>query len=212
MKLLLSILFLNAWSVSGQPGTGAIKMVQYLLDSFTNGKVVLRSGGVSNQSLNYNIVTQEMIFKQDGKYLAIAYPAEVDTIYLAERKFVYVDNAFYEWLGGTVYPLFEEFNCTVKEPGTPTGFGESKVTASASLRSLLKEGGAYGLKLPDEFEVVPGHSYYIRKNGQYYKIKNEQQLVNLFPAKKKEIREWVKANKASFSKTADVVLLIQQIQ
>ena len=88
MKLLLAFVFFGAMSAAAQSADRRIKLVHYLLDSFTNGKVRLKSGETSEQSLNYNLITKEMIFEKDGKYLAIADPEQVDTVYIKQRKFV----------------------------------------------------------------------------------------------------------------------------
>ena len=212
MKLVIQILLCSSLSAAAQSNTKLVKLEHYVMDSFANGKVKQKSGQVTNQVLNYNLITKEMIFEQGGKYLAIAHPEDVDTVFLNQRKFVPVDNSFYEYLAGSPYPLFAEYTCTIKEPGVQTGFGTSTTTASVSMKALIREGGAYGLKLPDEFEVIPAHSLYIRKDGKFFKIKNEQQLIKLFPDKKELIRNWVKNNKTNFSRNEDVALLIQQIQ
>ena len=212
MKLVLQIFLISSLSAAAQSSSKLVKLEHYVLDSFVNGEVKLKSGRVTNQFLNYNLITKEMIFEQGGRYLAIANPEEVDTVILNQRKFVLLSNAFYEYLAGSVYPLFAEYTCTIKEPGVQTGFGKSNTTASVSMRALIREGGAYGLKLPDEFEVIPGRSLHIRKDGKFFKIKSEQQLIKLFPDKKEMIRDWVKSNKTNFSRNDDVALLVQQIQ
>jgi hypothetical protein len=212
MKLVIHILLCSVLSAGAQSNNKLVKLDHYVMDSFANGVVKQKTGQVTNQVLNYNLITKEMIFEQGGQYLAIAHPENIDTVFINQRKFVPVENAFYEYLAGTTYPLFAEYTCKVKEPGAQTGFGKSNTTAAVSMQSLIRDGGAYGLKLPDEFEVIPGHSLYIRMDGKYLKIKNEQQLVKLLPGKKDVIREWVKNNKTNFSRNEDAVLLIQQIQ
>lgn len=212
MKLVLPILLYSFLSAGAQPNAKLVKLDHYVMDSFASGIVKQKSGQVTNQVLNYNLITKEMIFEQGGQYLAIAQPENIDTVFINQRKFVPVHNGFYEYLTGSAYPLFAEYTCTVKEPGVQTGFGKSNTTASVSMQSLIRDGGAYGLKLPDEFEVIPGHSLYIRKDGTFFKIKNEQQLIKLFPDKKEMIRDWIKKNKTNFSRNEDVVLLVQQIE
>ena len=111
--------------------------------------------------MNYNLITKEMIFEQGGKYLAIAQPENIDTVFINQRKFVPVDNAFYEYLAGSAYPLFAEYTCKVKEPGAQTGFGKSNTTASVSMQSLIRVGVEIGLKLQDVFDAIPLHSLYM---------------------------------------------------
>lgn len=211
-KFVYVIFFLSALSVDAQTNDKPVKIVHYVFESFTNGSVRLKSGEMYNQSLNYNLVTKEMIFDRGGKYLAIAHPELVDTVYLSQRKFIPVGHAFYEWLGGSNYPLFIEYTCTIKEQGANTGFGNTNTTAATSLKSLITGGGAYSLKLPDEFQVIPGQSFYIRKNDQYSRVNTEQQIIKLFPDKKQQIKEWTKNNHTNFSRPKDMILLAQQIQ
>jgi hypothetical protein len=173
--------------------------------------VLLKSGETYSQNLNYNLVTREMIFEQAGKYLAIANPELVDTVNIDGRKFIPVNKAFYEWLAGSDVPLFIEYTCTIKEQGANTGFGNTTTTAASSQKSLLTDGGAYSLKLPDEYQIIPGRSFYIRINNQYQKANNEQQITKLFPDKKQIIKDWIKTNKTNFSRKEDVASLVQQL-
>lgn len=213
MKLTVLILLFSGLSVAGQNNTEPVKVKHYILDSFMSGQVKLKSGQVLNQVLNYNLITKEMIFKQGDQYLSIAQPEGVDTVFIGQRKFVWANtNGFYEWLSGSTYPLFAEYACTVKEPGVQTGFGSSNTTASVTLKSLITDGGAYGLKLPDGFAVVPKRSLLIRHGDKFFKIKNEQQLVKLFPDKKELIKQWISSHKTDFSNNEEVALLVQQIQ
>lgn len=213
MKLLFVFFFLSTLSAGAQTNDKPVKLVHYVLDSFANGIVKLRSGKVYTQLLNYNLLTKEMIFEsQPGKYLAIAQPEDVDTVVINERKFIPVNNAFYEWLGGTTYPLFVEFAGTIKEQGAQTGFGTTNTSAATSVKSILKDGGAYALKLPDEFQVISRHSFYIRKNEQYHKANNEQQIIRLFPEKKLIIKDWIKNHNTDFSRQNEMIILMQQIQ
>ncbi len=71
--------------------------------------VKMKSGETSNQVLNYNILTNEMIFNNAEKYLAIASPENVDTIYINNRKFIPLNNKFYEVLVNLHMPLQMRF-------------------------------------------------------------------------------------------------------
>ena len=61
--------------------------------------------------------------------------------------------------------LLLEFSASVSEPGTSPGYGgTSSTTALTSFKSLVNAGGAYELKLPDGFKVIPGFDYWIMKD------------------------------------------------
>ena len=68
----------------------------YVFDKFYPGKVYLKSGQVTDQSLNYNTLLNEMIFNSNGRNLAIAEPENVDSIIILSRRFVFVHNKFLE--------------------------------------------------------------------------------------------------------------------
>jgi hypothetical protein len=68
------------------------------------------------------------------------------------------------------------------------------------------------LKLPDDFQVIPGYVYWLRKDGKYLKINNSQSLAKIFPDKKDTIKDLVKNNHTNFSKKEDVLLLVQQVE
>ena len=136
MKCIYTLLCFIALSAKSQVSDEPVRLLHYALDSFVSGKVLLKSGAISNQRLNYNLVTQEMIFEDHGTYLAIAHPENVDTVFLGSGKFVPVKNAFYEILTGTTYPLFIAYTCTVKEEGNATGYGNTTTGAATPIRSL----------------------------------------------------------------------------
>jgi hypothetical protein len=199
--------------VHAQSAQLPVAVVHYALDSFTTGKVLMKSGATYVQKMNYNIITSEMIFESGGKFLAIAAPQEVDTVFLGQRRFVPVEKQFYEWLTGTQPALFKEYGCSVREPGMEVGYGAtSSATASAPLRQLIISGGAYALKLPDDFKVTPKYSYWVQKETRFYKLNNAKNLVNLYPAKKHWINEWWKNHDARFSKEEDLIALVAAMQ
>ena len=205
--------FLIIGAVNAQRATMPVQLLHYAIDSFSKGKVLLKTGAVSEQVLNYNILTNEMIFNNDGKMLAISDPKGVDTVFIQNRKFVPVNDKFYELLAAGPAPLFLEFTYKIDEPPVSVGYGNASQTTNAtSVSSLVSRGQAYEIKLPDDFKVVPGYSYWIRKDDKYFKITNAKQLTSLFPEKKDAINDFVKKNKTNFSKRDDLILLVKQIE
>lgn len=213
IKYSLLVILFYATGVSAQYATPAVALSHYVLDSFTKGKVLLKSGAVSEQTLNYNILTGEMIFDAGGRYLAIAEPQNVDTVFIQDRQFVPLNARFYELLTHTAAPLFVEFTYTVEEPGASLGYGTtSNTTAATALKTVISTGGAYGLKLPDEFKVKPGYTYWILKEGKYQKANNAQQLNKIFPDKKRIISDWMKKTGSDFSKRKNIIALVQMLE
>ena len=191
----------------------AVPLSHYVFDRFSQGKVQQKSGNVSEVKLNYNVLSGEIVFEAaPAKYMALANPEQVDTVFILERKFVPVNNKFYELLTPVAYPLFLEYTCTVKEPGSDLGYGMSSVTtASPAVKALIQSGGAYSLKLPDGFQVVPGYVYWIFKDGKYQKANNAKQIIALVPDKKDHVNEFIKTNNINFTKRQDIINLVQHL-
>lgn len=194
-----------------QPTRG-VTLLHYALDSFAAGTVLLKNGTSTPAVLNYNTLTGEMIFVSNGKYLALAAPQDVDTVFIPPHKFVPVAAKFCEWLGGTQPALFKEYTCTIKEPGTEAGFGKTTTAAATSLKTLIRSGGAYDLNLPTDFELVPATAYYLRSKGKFYKLANAKGAAKAIPAKKEAIEEWLKTHPAKFSSQEEAVRFVQAIQ
>jgi hypothetical protein len=154
-----------------------------------------------------------MIFDNNGKYAAIADPKNVDTVYISDRKYIPLNNKFYEVLVGGNMPLLYESTASVSEPGVPSGYGGTSTTAAASsYQSLMREGGAYNLKLPDGYTVIAKHEFYIMKDGKLEKAGSEKQLSKVFPDKKSLIKDISKKNNTDFSKREDLAALVKEIE
>jgi hypothetical protein len=213
MKRFLSvILLLNVLAVQAQEEGDTSAQSHYLLRDFTLGKVYLKGGEVNPQVLNYNGITNEMVFRHNGGVLAIANPQDVDSVVISDRVFMYTDKKFYERLTVTQHPLFRELVCQVEMPGVNTGFGTTSTnTAATSLRTIYGNSIAYDLKLPDGVKVRTKQVWWLKTEKGYQKFANEQQLKKILTDKKDQISEYVKKNNTRFSKQEELVALIRHI-
>ena len=206
-------MLLAATQINAQDINEGVTLSHYVFNEFNNGIVKMKSGEAYNQQLNYNILSGEMIFNNAGKYMAIASPENVDTVYISNRKFIPLNNKFYEVLLNSSTPLLLEFTSTISEPGASTGYGgNSTTTAVTSFKSLVNTGGAYELKLPDGFKVKPGYAYWIMKYGELEKVANAKQLIKIFPEKKDMINDAIKKNDLKLSKREDIIMLVKLIE
>ncbi len=191
----------------------AVAVTHYVFDHFSKGNVLQKNGSTDQAMLNYNVLSREIVFESSpGQFMALASPEKVDTVFIEGRKFIPVNKEFYELLTSGPIFLLLQYECTVKEPGASIGYGMTTVTsASVAVKSLIRNGGAYSLVLPDGFEVAPAYTYWILKDGRYNKINNVKQVIALAPGKKQQLTEFVKKNNTSFSKRQDVIALVQQL-
>src|SRR6478609_3440463 len=129
----------------------AKQLTQYLFKDFAEGSVLQKSGTVTKTTLNYNTLTQEMIFKQGDQFLALDKLYEIDTVFLKNKKFVPAGEVFYEV--GTLTPisLFIQHASEIIPPGGETGYGKSQTSAITHVTDLKSSGRAYALSLPDDY-------------------------------------------------------------
>jgi hypothetical protein len=195
--------------------TNGIELSHYLFPEFTQGTILLKSGIKGNALLNYNSLSEEMIFEKNGKKLAIGKDELdlVDTVFINERKFFPLNNKFVELIYHSKYDLYAEHKCSMKEPGRPAAYGgTTETTSSQSLSSFTAGGVVYNLKLPDGYVVKPFIFYWLKENGVLNKFINMKQLMRLFDDRKDIIRAYVKNNKVEFNNMESIVQLINYLE
>ena len=181
----------------------------YVLPEFVKGKVLMKTGQTTEALLNYNTVTEEMIFMENNKPMALDRIQEIDTVFVNTKKFIPVDNVFYEMLTNTIVPLFIQHKSVFIPPGNETGFGTTQTSAVTNFNDMKSGGTFYRLKLPDEFKFNAKDAYWLKNNGKYYKVSSVQDVQNVFINKSKEVADFAKTNKIKFKNESDVIKLIE---
>jgi hypothetical protein len=201
------ILLFSIYSVSGQKSN--VVSPHYLLPEFTKGKVLLKSGTPRELKMNYNIITEEIIFEYPGKYLALTNIETIDTVFILGRKFIPSGKIFLELLVKSRNSLFAKYTCTITPPGKPSGYGGTSQTSSITVvDQLFSEGRAYEMELPSDYGVSPNTEYLLFMNGKFIRINNLKQVIKAFPEKESQIKEYGKNRKTDFKKQDDVISLI----
>jgi hypothetical protein len=100
MKYLISInclfLLLPFVGAAQSYDDSVIAHQSYLYDQFVDGTILLKSGEVNQAPLNYCAYDQSILFKKDGTTFTLTGLTTVDTIYIADKKFIPVKNIVYE--------------------------------------------------------------------------------------------------------------------
>lgn len=191
-----------------QPEQQGAALYHYVFPSFIEGTVKQKSGEINKALLNYNSLTEEMIFEQSGRQMALDKTESIDTVYIENKKFVPVGNVFYEVATPTPIALFIQHKSTVIPPGSNTGFGTSQTSAITSITDLKSAGIAYKLRLPDDYKLTSKTVYWLKKSNSYINVKNTKDVQDLFPDKSGAIKDFVKANKINLRNSTDVIKLI----
>jgi hypothetical protein len=208
-KIILSILLFVLFTSTVSSQVQEIGISHYIFPSFTKGKILLKTGIVKEVVLNYNSLTEEMIFEANGTKLALANPENVDTIYISDKKFITSGATYYEVLENLQIPLLIRHLCNLLPPGKASGYGGTSETSSIETTSTFyTSGGAYEMKLPEGYKVKPYVEYNLKVGNDYKRIYSTNTVIKCFPAKKGAIQEFVKKNKTDFKKEEDIRSLI----
>lgn len=182
----------------------------YLFPVFSKAVVKMKFGGYQYADMNYNTVTEEMIFTQNNTNLALSKPETIDSIYLNKKVFVPVDKKFYELAFNGSISLFIQHRKTLIDGGKPAAYGgTTQTSAVTSIASLSSGGNIYKLKLPDSYTTKDATLYWINSKGKFRNFINEKQLGKILPDKKAQIQNYVKEHNTDFKKTEDVVELVR---
>ena len=192
-----------------------IELSHYLFPEFTKGTIQMKDGKAYPSMLNYNSMTEEMVFEENGKRLAVskAMVDQVDTVTIGDRKFISMNGVFLELIHHSTFDLYIEHKCHIKEPGKPSGYGgTSETSAITSYSSLISDGLVYDLKLPDGYSAKPYFYYWLKKEGRYLTFANIGQLKALYPDKKELSKEFTKQNKVKYDDQDTIIQMIEYLE
>ena len=210
---IIFLLFMVTCAVHGQ--TNTITLSHYLFPEFQEGKILMKNGTEVKTLLNYNALTEEVVFDDNSNVLAIgkAVIPQIDTVFIGDKKFIYKDGKFLEVLHDSSYKFFSQHKCRVIPPGKPAAYGgTSETSAIDSYSSLISDGRVYNLKLPDDFKVKPYTVYWIEKEGKLKSFLSLGQLKSFYKKKKKLYEEYMKNYKVDFEDQKSIVDLVNYME
>lgn len=190
----------------GQPELNS-KTPQFLFSDFTESKVLMKSGKIQNSLMNYNTVTETMVYFDRNNYYDLTNPELVDTVFIHGSKFIPVNGAFYEILGGGNMPLFLQTKSNLKHVGKEAGYGStSQTSATTTYSSISSSGHYYNLSIPPDYTIETTNIYWINKTLSF---KTERQFLKLFPAKADVLKDYIKKNRFKFENREHVIEIVK---
>lgn len=185
-------------------------MPQYLFLEFTSSDILMKNGQVQTPVLNYNVITEKMVFTRDDKFYDITNPEMVDTVYIQNRKFVPVGKMFYEILLSGPIGLYIQHKGSLLPAGKPVGYGgTSQVASSNYISNIQLSGNQYNLPIPPDYEVKISTVYWIQKGSEWFDFESEKQFLKLFPGKESKIKAFIKENRIKIDRPDDLVSLVK---
>ncbi len=181
---------------------------QYINPDFVVSRVKMKAGKDMNILLNYNIVTERMVFFQKEQVYDLLNPGSVDTIYMDGCRFIPYEKAFFEVFPGTNMTFFIQHRGRVLPAAKPAAYGgTSEVSSSTYMTRIDLGSGVYNMKLNDELRIKPDPQYWVKVGDNMQSFINEKTLLKIFPGKEEIIRQFIKKNRIKFEKRDDLLKL-----
>ncbi len=207
------LLILFSFDLSGQDNKGN-PLPHFLFPSFKGGRVIMKDGKNFSTLLNYNMVDEKMITELNGVYRYSKDPKLIDTIYLENRVFVPVGNAFYEILtGGPVTFLLENKSlCTpaaedIGIGGKSRSLGPVKQSRFEITKVVYQYQEVAYIDLPPDVEIVPASVFWVKKNNKLVKFSSKKQFLKIFPESRSALQEYIDKNSIDIRSREDVIKL-----
>jgi hypothetical protein len=210
---LLTLFIVLSFNLSGQDNKGN-PLPHFLFPSFKEGRVIMKDGKNFSTLLNYNLLEEKMITELDGIYRYSKNPLYIDTIYLENRVFIPVENAFYEVLssGSVTFLLENKSKSTPK--GTDIGYGVKSGSVGPAQHKrfemnevMYQSAQVVYIDLPPNVDITPASVFWVRKNDKLEKFSNKNQFLKLFPEYKSELEKYIEKENIKINSREDVIRL-----
>ena len=191
------------------------ELSHYIFPEFSQGLILMKIGENTKAMMNYNSLTEEMIFENKGEKLAVPLKDfyRIDTVYIKGRKFIPLNNQFVEIVYDSNWDLLVEHKCDLNQTGKPVGYGSvSKTTAVNSYSSFASDGMVYELKLPAGYETRPYVYYWLRKDGEVHIFKSMRELKKLYEEKEDLFKPYVKQHDVKYENQESIIQLIEYLE
>lgn len=197
--------FTNAQSVNDT----SIRRQSLVFDHFINGKVLLKSGIVSEAPLNYLSADQSILFEKDGKIFTLTELSTIDTIYISGRKFVPFNNIVYEVISnsGEVALLLTYTNKLIPLVATADHNGSSKQainTVSNTVSDVYLNKAYKGY-----YSVEVKRNFWLKSYNRISSAKRIKDFLNFFKeSAQSSIKQFDRENHINFSMESDIIRLL----
>lgn len=179
-----------------------------LFEHFLKGKVYLKNGSVQEVELNYETEDNSIVFKNHGQTLTLTNLTDIDSVFIAGRKFVPVDKKVYEVLSTNAIELLASYiNKRRPVVASPDHEGTRRGASNAANNSVAP---AYVSRPFQSNSVVDIYAqFWLKRGNSLYKANNEKQLLKVFPMKNGDaIKQYINDQKINFDKQEDLVKLV----
>ena len=187
--------------------------MQYLFPEFSTGDVYYLGMPKGTGMLNYNMLTGEMQFMENGEVRALDNLKKVIVVTINNRKFYpFGEKEFVEELLSTPKgQLRVRRKGNVAQHSKKEAYGtSSSVSSTTSYSSINTEGQQYKLAVRENVMITLNYFYYlVGSNEKYVLIRNQKAFTKQFPEYKAQIETFVKEHHIDFNSEDDLKALLE---
>jgi hypothetical protein len=180
--------------------------LQYLFPEFRDGNVTLKKGKPIKCKLNYNFMTDEMLFiDEKGSKMALANPEDILSIYIGNRMFIPVSKAYYEVIEKAAISLVYKWTTNITEIGKDGVLGIVTDAPSVyQMNQMSFDNRTWKLDVDKKAVVTVVVVPYLLIKSKCVRIQGWSDFAKAFPGKKSEIKLYLDQNPVDYKKEADL--------
>jgi hypothetical protein len=212
MKTILFFVFLFMTSVflpaNGQENA---PQGQFLLDDFTEGKVLMKNATIAQAPLNYDWINQEMNYMENGERMILEDLDNIEAVSIANRAFIPYKTTFLEIILIEDKELLVDWKIRPLTKGKEGAMGTTShalTSQSMELRNIRRV-DTEGIDFY-KYDFINENNYYIRSGNKLKMFNSEKSFLKLFSKEKAEtIRLYIKQERLSLSRFSDVLNIVE---
>ncbi|WP_346862548.1 hypothetical protein [uncultured Draconibacterium sp.] len=187
-----------------------------IFPDFVQGKVFFKDGTAALAPLNYDTYEEEMIFNNNGEFMAVATPQNVAKIMIQGKTFEWLEgDVFLEKIDTAGFVMYRRNRNQLMSKGKGMPYGGVSSNAAVSTVSRLPHGAeaqAKDLTIDEEFELTPDNLFYAKTGNGFKALISAKQIGKAYDFDVKELTKYIKAEKIDMQQIQDVVQVIQHFK
>jgi hypothetical protein len=187
--------------------------INYSYPSFINGTVYFRDNRRVTARLNYSSLFEEIMFiTPRGDTMALDNGAAINYVVIGVDTF-YFDNFFVKNEGsfGDI-KLASKDIFSIVDVNAVGAMGNNAPSSVTTVKTLLTRGESRELTRQEILKIRKETRYYAGDRFNNFKMVNRKNLLDLFPGKSKQAKEYLKNNSVSFDNKEELSKMITFLQ
>jgi len=195
--------------VGAQTADTSIQRQSYIFDEFIFGSVLSKSGEVNKAALNYSAYDQSILFKKEDQVMELTGLELIDTIYIADKKFIPVGSIVYEMVDrkGKVELCSSYTSKLVPWDAGSDHNGTSRKESSEISNTVSNVYANRRNKGDYSIQIMKKH--WLKSYNNIYKASSVKDFLKVFKeSTNPSISDFVRQNNINFEKEADLIKLV----